>query len=159
MFHGREMFRYRREGDREDADVQAGEIMDRQAAHVPDVAGRIYAREVGEQPGVIASRRGQYRLSSVAWHREVLGFVAPRDESMEVDQGQGPGVGKGAWDDLYDATDDEADEPDNKAEEDESDESDEPDDKADEPDDGTSDDEFLSCGLLVSRCASPKHFL
>jgi hypothetical protein len=45
-------------------------------------------REVGEQPGVIASRREQYRKSSVAWHREVLGFVAPRDENMEVDQGQ-----------------------------------------------------------------------
>jgi hypothetical protein len=54
---------------------------------------------------------------------------------MEVDQGQGPGVGKGAWDDLYDATDDEADEPDNKADEDESDKSDERDDKADERDD------------------------
>jgi hypothetical protein len=35
--------------DREDADVQAGEIMDRQAAPQPDVAGRIYARMVGEQ--------------------------------------------------------------------------------------------------------------
>ncbi|KAN0066933.1 Protein of unknown function (DUF3505) domain containing protein [Elaphomyces granulatus] len=43
--HGREIFRYKdtdREGDREDADVQAGEILDRQAVHMPDVAGRVY---------------------------------------------------------------------------------------------------------------------
>ncbi|KAN0073458.1 hypothetical protein V8E54_008678 [Elaphomyces granulatus] len=39
----------KRSYDREDADVQAGEIMDRQAAPQPDVAGRIYARMVGEQ--------------------------------------------------------------------------------------------------------------
>ncbi|KAN0066828.1 hypothetical protein V8E54_015117 [Elaphomyces granulatus] len=83
---GRETFRYReadREGDREDPDVQAGEIMDRQAAHQPDVAGRVYARTVGEQQGVVASRREQYRLSSLAWHRKVLGFVAPRDSTRE----------------------------------------------------------------------------
>ena len=113
----KEMFRYRdsdREGDREDPEVQAGEILDRQAAHVPDVARRIYAREVGEQAGVIASWRAQCRMSSLAWHRKVLGFVAPRDGSMEeppVDQGQGPGVGERVWDDLYDVTDDEDDGP------------------------------------------------
>ncbi|KAN0066823.1 hypothetical protein V8E54_015112 [Elaphomyces granulatus] len=53
--HGREIFRYKdtdREGDREDTDVQAGEILDRQAVHMPDVAGRVYARLVGEQQGV-----------------------------------------------------------------------------------------------------------
>ncbi|KAN0066893.1 Protein of unknown function (DUF3505) domain containing protein, partial [Elaphomyces granulatus] len=74
--HGREMFRYRetdREGDRDDPDVQAAEILDRQAAHMPDVAGRVYARLVGEQRGVIRDRREQYRLSSLAWHR-LLGF-------------------------------------------------------------------------------------
>src|ERR1700719_2759202 len=79
-------------------------------------------------------------MSSLAWHRKVLGFVAPRDGSMEeppVDQGQGPGVGERVWDDLYDVTDDEDDGPDDKADDhnSESDESDEADgdgvDKAD----------------------------
>ncbi|KAN0087412.1 hypothetical protein V8E54_001100, partial [Elaphomyces granulatus] len=81
---GREMFRVQdkdREGDGSDADVQAGKILDRQACHLPDVAGRVYARLVGEQQGVVASRRGQDRLSSLAWHRKVLGFGAAKEDA------------------------------------------------------------------------------
>ena len=51
---GKEMFRIHdrdREGDSDDEDVQAGNILDRQACHQPDVAGRIYARPIGEQQG------------------------------------------------------------------------------------------------------------
>jgi hypothetical protein len=61
---GREMFRLRdtdREGDREDPDVQASETVDLQASHYTDVAQRVYARDVGEQRGVVGSHRKQFR--------------------------------------------------------------------------------------------------
>ena len=56
------------------------EIADDQATHSPFTAGAVYAREMQELPGSMASRRQQFRTASVDWHR-FLGFGSSiRDE-------------------------------------------------------------------------------
>ena len=49
------------------------EISDEQATHSPFTAGAVYAREMDELPGSMASRRQQFRTASIDWHR-FLGF-------------------------------------------------------------------------------------
>jgi hypothetical protein len=66
------------DGDR-DEDIEAV-TADRQAGHTPHVAGTVYARGIMERSGEVASKREQFRGSSVTWHR-FLGFqLGPDDE-------------------------------------------------------------------------------
>ncbi|KAK3078742.1 hypothetical protein LTS18_006726, partial [Coniosporium uncinatum] len=71
-----------RDGDAEEqgegGEGDDGEIADNQAAHGPHVAGMIYARDIMEQSGVVASRREKFRASSEDWHR-FLGFGTAGD--------------------------------------------------------------------------------
>ncbi|THV78820.1 hypothetical protein D6D29_07372 [Aureobasidium pullulans] len=57
----------------EEAIDDGDEIADDQATHSPFTAGAVYAREMQELPGSMASRRQQFRTASVDWHR-FLGF-------------------------------------------------------------------------------------
>ncbi|KAF2008251.1 P-loop containing nucleoside triphosphate hydrolase protein, partial [Aaosphaeria arxii CBS 175.79] len=52
---------------------------DEQAGHTAHVAGLIYAREMMEQAGVVASRRSQFRMSSIDWHR-LLGVGSVQED-------------------------------------------------------------------------------
>lgn len=63
------------EGGGEDEDE---EIADHQAGHGSHIAGMIYARDVMEQSGVMASKRERFRASSEDWHR-FLGFETAND--------------------------------------------------------------------------------
>lgn len=57
----------------EEATEDGDEIADDRATHSPFTAGAVYAREMQELPGSMASRRQQFRTASVDWHR-FLGF-------------------------------------------------------------------------------------
>ena len=52
---------------------------DEQAGHTEHVAGLVYARGIIEEAGVVASRRAQFRMSSVDWHR-FLGFGSVKED-------------------------------------------------------------------------------
>lgn len=45
------------------------DVNDEQATHSPFIAGAVYARDMDELPGSIASRRQQFRAASIQWHR------------------------------------------------------------------------------------------
>ena len=70
----------------EDADDEDGEldednpntIYDKQAAHAPITAGRIYSRMSTDPDGVVASTRELFRNASIEWHT-FLGFPNPTD--------------------------------------------------------------------------------
>ena len=73
----------------------------------------VYARDIMERPGVVHSRREQYRLSSTDWHR-FLGFeTAYEARSKKSNDGQSPGRGdvqetseedfKDKWGDVQEA--------------------------------------------------------
>jgi RecQ family ATP-dependent DNA helicase len=86
---GGESFRY--DEDDEDADRNEddeGKIADEQAGHTAHVAGMIYARGIMEMTGVVASKRQQFRQSSISWHR-FLGF----ESSMTQKVGQKRQIG------------------------------------------------------------------
>jgi len=76
---------FSRDGDAEEkgdggdgGDGDDGEIADNQAAHGSHIAGMIYARNIMEQSGVVASKRDQFRALSEDWHR-FLGFRMASD--------------------------------------------------------------------------------
>jgi superfamily II DNA helicase RecQ len=59
------------EGSNDGSDGETGEdeIGDLQAGHGSHIAGMVYARGMFEMDGAVASKRQQYRQSSIDWHR------------------------------------------------------------------------------------------
>lgn len=67
----------------DDVEVRDDEdISDEQATHSLFTAEAIYAREMDEFPGSTASRRQQFRVASVDWHR-FLGFPSSVKVEMQ----------------------------------------------------------------------------
>ncbi|CAG8059412.1 unnamed protein product, partial [Penicillium salamii] len=66
--------------DDDDADIE-DHFQDLQAGHSSHVAGIVYARQINEAPGSLASRRAMFRQVSQDWHR-FLGFHDPKPDEV-----------------------------------------------------------------------------
>lgn len=60
------------------------DMADEQAAHIPHIAGSIYARDSMELTGATADRRRQFRAVSTDWHR-FLGFESTAQQDDKTD--------------------------------------------------------------------------